>query len=63
MSKPAAPSMPTERQVKQAYKIVTALDPKARIKSVGPHGVQFDYPDNATPSSEWDNQPFSGDSK
>lgn len=61
MAKPAAPPMPTERQVKEIYNIVIALNPKARIKSIGPDGVQFDYPENAATASEWDDRPFSGD--
>jgi len=61
MGRPSAPSMPTERQVIEAHKAVTAIHPKARIKSVGPDGVQFDYPDKTAPASEWDDRPFSGD--
>lgn len=63
MGKRAAPSMPTERQVIDANKAVTALHPRARIKSVGPDGVHFEYPDGAIKNSDWDNVPFSGDSR
>lgn len=61
MPRPSAPSMPTERQVIEAHKTVTALHPKARIKCIGPDGVQFDYPDNPATASDWDDRPFSGD--
>lgn len=55
--------MPTERQVIDANKAVTALHPRARIKSVGPDGVHFEYPDGAIKNSDWDNVPFSGDNR
>lgn len=61
MPRPSAPSMPTERQVADAHKAVTALHPNARIKSVGPDGVQFDYPDQADAGSEWQGRPFAAD--
>jgi hypothetical protein len=54
MSKPAAPSMPTPRQIAEAFEAVKALHPGARIKSVGPEGVAFDYPDAATLHPDWD---------
>ncbi|KAB2543272.1 hypothetical protein AL035_02060 [Salipiger aestuarii] len=43
MAKTAAPAMPTPRQIEDAWKAVKALDPAARIVSVGPDGVKFDY--------------------
>ena len=58
MAKAAAPSMPTERQVSEAYKLVSRLCPGARVKSIGPEGVQFEYPSaertgSLTPLEEW----------
>lgn len=61
MSKPAAPSMPTKRQVHEAHKAVTAVCPSARIKSVGPDGVEFDYPDRDALNEEWRGRPFGAD--
>lgn len=43
MSRPAAPSMPTEKQVREAHAIVASLHPGAKILRVGPDGVTFDY--------------------
>ncbi|MBU2962726.1 hypothetical protein KO516_18215 [Citreicella sp. C3M06] len=43
MAKAAAPSMPTPRQIEDAWKAVRALEPRARIVSVGPDGVKFGY--------------------
>ncbi|APZ51255.1 hypothetical protein [Salipiger abyssi] len=43
MAKTAAPSMPTPRQIADALDAVRALNPGARIVSVGPDGVKFDY--------------------
>lgn len=61
MGRVSAPSMPTERQVKEAHAVATSLCPGARIKNIGPEGVTFDYPDNAQTASEWDHRPFSGE--
>lgn len=44
MSRPAAPSMPTKQQVEEAVARARAVDPAARIKRIGPDGVEFDYP-------------------
>ena len=63
MSRPAAPSMPTERQIQDVYKAVAALQPDVRIKSVGPEGVEFDYPDTKTAEPKWSGQPFGTDGK
>ncbi len=61
MSRPAAPSMPTERQIEEAFRAALKLCPGARIKGVGPDGVTFDYPDHDGASQEWEGKPFSGD--
>ncbi|GGG59891.1 hypothetical protein GCM10011415_02340 [Salipiger pallidus] len=45
MAKATAPSMPTPRQIQDAFEAVRALHPGARIVSVGPDGVKFDYAD------------------
>ena len=58
MSKPAAPSMPTERQIKEAHAIAASLNPGARVARVGPDGVTFDYPDQTAALSEWQGKPF-----
>ncbi len=55
--------MPTEHQVTEAHKAVTALHPDARIKSVGPEGVVFGYPDQSTPNSEWHGKSFSAETE
>lgn len=61
MSRPKAPSMPTETQVREAYEIVKTLCPGARIKSVGPNGVTYLYPDEINSDAQHV-QPFSGGS-
>lgn len=43
MAKVASPSMPTPRQIEDAWNAVKALNPGARIVAVGPEGVKFDY--------------------
>lgn len=60
MSKPAAPSMPTKHQIEVAHNAVKALYPTARIKVVGPEGVQFDYPDQVSDGS-YHGRPFSAE--
>ncbi|MEM7089509.1 MAG: hypothetical protein AAF496_08025 [Pseudomonadota bacterium] len=52
--------MPTERQIKEAYKVARELCPGVRIKSVGPEGVIFDYPTGTAADQEWSDKPFSG---
>lgn len=59
MSRPTAPSMPTERQIQEAHKIVASLNPGARIVRVGPEGVTFEYPEGQKPGDEWKNRAFS----
>ena len=56
-----SPSMPTKRQIDEAYAAASALCPDVRIKCIGPDGVTFDYPDNTTSKSKWHDKPFSGD--
>ena len=63
MPSPRSPSMPTERQIKKAYQVARELCPGARLKSVGPEGVTFDYPEREDASSEWNGKPFSGDTQ
>lgn len=61
MPRPSAPSMPTERQVDEAHKWVTARYPSARISCIGPEGAKFEYPDQADAGSEWQGRPFAAD--
>lgn len=61
MGRPSAPSMPTEKQVREAFAVVQALCPGARIKSVGPDGVTYLYPDEIGADAASRVQPFSGD--
>lgn len=62
MARPQAPSMPTPEQTKQAVATVRALYPDARLKRVGPNGIEFDYPDEKQAAqNEWANKPFSAD--
>ena len=56
-----SPSMPTKRQIEEAYQVARELCTGARIKGVGPDGVTFDYPDRDGASSEWEGKPFAGD--
>lgn len=44
MSRPRSPSMPTPAQIEAAVAAVRAVHPDARIKRIGPDGVEFDYP-------------------
>lgn len=61
VSRPSAPSMPTERQIQEAHKAVAAICPSARIFRVGPEGVEFEYPDGSTSTSGWEGRPFSAE--
>lgn len=61
MPSPRAPSMPTKRQIEEAYRVARELCPGARIKSVGPDGVAFEYLREGSPDGAWDGKPFSGD--
>lgn len=47
MTRPAAPSLPTARQIREAVKAVLDVCPDARVARVGPEGVTFRYPDEA----------------
>lgn len=62
MARPAAPSLPTEKQILDAYKAVSSLHPDAKILRVGPDGVTFDYGDKAG-ASGWEDRPFSAEVK
>lgn len=61
MSRRAAPSMPTQRQIHDALKAVTILHPGARIARVGPEGVTFEYPEGRRQSDTWQNKPFTAE--
>lgn len=61
MPKTPSPSMPTEKQIKDAFAVTRELCPGVRIKGVGPEGVIFEYPEHGAIGTEWDNKPFSGD--
>lgn len=59
MSRPAAPSMPTEKQIREAHAIVDSLHPGAKIARIGPDGISFDYGDApAANSNQWTGVPF-----
>lgn len=58
MSRPAAPSMPTEKQVRDLYEIVASLHPGVKIARIGPDGIEFDYGSKGG-SGEWMDKPFS----
>lgn len=62
MPSPRAPSMPTQKQIHDALKVVRELCPGARIKGIGPEGVIFDYPENQGAADDWHGKPFSGGS-
>ena len=36
--------MPTEAQVRAALALAREADPRARVKRLGPDGIEFDYP-------------------
>lgn len=61
MPSPRSPSMPTTRQIKEVCKVTQQLYPNARIKRIGPDGVDFDYPDKVEVQDIWSGKPFSGD--
>ena len=61
MPSPRAPSMPTKRQIEEAAKVARELCPGARIKSVGPDGVNFEYQEDVDGNGAWEAKPFSGD--
>lgn len=51
MPRAPAPQMPTPTQVRDAVNAVREMFPDARVVSIGPDGVRFDYPgDKVTPS-------------
>lgn len=43
MSRTAAPAMPTEKQIRDLYQLVSTISPEAKISRIGPDGVTFDY--------------------
>lgn len=61
MARPSAPSMPTPLQIETVHKAVCSLYPNARIKSVGPEGVIFDYPEISAPDAKYRGIPFSAE--
>lgn len=61
MARPPAPSIPTPTQVRDVHKTVLALHPDARIKSVGPEGITFEYPGAIDAGgTDWRDVPFFG---
>lgn len=63
MPRPKSPSMPTEQQIKSVIASVCAQAPGARVRRVGPDGIQFAYPDESTsgkndPSHNDNDPPF-----
>ncbi|UWR22626.1 hypothetical protein [Sulfitobacter sp. S190] len=60
MGKPLAPSMPTPKQIEQAFSAAKELCPGVRIKAIGPDGVSFEYPEENSAAGEWEGKPFSG---
>ena len=63
MSRPAAPSMPTAKQVREARDLVLSIDPNAKILRVGPDGVTFSYDRGGPtgPMKSWAGKPFSAE--
>lgn len=59
MARPAAPSMPTERQIQDAFNAVALVHPGARIVRVGPEGITFEYPEGRKQADPWHGKPFS----
>jgi hypothetical protein len=60
MSKPKAPGLPTEAQISATFNAVKAIDPTARIKRVGPDGVEFIYSEADAADDGWSGKPFGG---
>lgn len=60
MSRPAAPKMPTAEQIKRAFEVANQLHPGARILTIGPDGVTFEYPSGPTSKKDWEGKPLSG---
>lgn len=60
MPSPRAPSMPTPKQVQDAFAVARELCPGVRIKGIGPEGVLFEYPEGESSKGDWDGKPFSG---
>ena len=59
MTGPLAPSMPTERQIRDAQKIVAEIHPGPRIARLGLDGIEFAYPDQTgAGGSNWAEKPF-----
>lgn len=44
-----SPKLPSPAAIKKAVEVVQAVAPDARVRSVGPEGVVFCYPDEAAP--------------
>lgn len=61
MARRAAPSMPTERQIQDAFRAVSLVHPGARIARVGPEGITFEYPEGRKAAGNWDRKPFSAE--
>lgn len=59
MARPTAPSMPTPKQVKDAFEMAKKLCPGVRLTGIGPDGIRLEYPKGGQP--EWDGKAF-GDS-
>ena len=59
MPRQTAPALPTEKSIEMALQVVRKSFPNARIKRIGPEGVEFDYPNDAPVSdSEYRGKPF-----
>jgi len=55
-----SPSLPTQKQIRDVQETVAEMHPNARILSIGPNGITFEYPDAAIPiESQWRGKPFS----
>jgi len=62
MSRPSAPSMPTERQIRDLSELMSKLKPDAKIHRIGPDGVTFIY-DGELSFRSWADEPFSAELK
>ena len=62
MSRPAAPSMPTEKQIREVSEVMAKLNPEAKIHRIGPDGVTFVYGEEFS-FQAWSNEPFSAEVK
>ena len=61
MPRPSAPSMPTEKQFIDAFRVAKELCPGVLLKRIGPDGIELEYPTDQRMKTDWEGKPFSGE--